>query len=83
MLGASGSATGMRMAEVPGNEQVGRYAASFLITTAGLHLVGAVGGLLLLESRWGNGLECTPVTGPQRTDASPIWCKLFHQQGEV
>jgi hypothetical protein len=40
-------------AEMPVNEQVGRYAAGFLITTAGLHLVGAVGGLLLRESRRG------------------------------
>ena len=40
-------------AEMPVNEQVGSYAAGFLITTAGLHLVGAVGGLLLLESRRG------------------------------
>jgi urease accessory protein len=35
--------------EMPGNEQVGSYAAGFLTTTAGLHLVGAVGGLLLIE----------------------------------
>ena len=40
-------------AEMPGSEQVGSYAAGFLITTAGLHLVGAVGGLLLLESQRG------------------------------
>jgi urease accessory protein len=39
--------------EMPGSEQVGSYAAGFLITTAGLHLVGAVGGLLLLESQQG------------------------------
>jgi urease accessory protein len=39
--------------EMPGSEHVGSYAAGFLITTAGLHLVGAVGALLLLESKWG------------------------------
>ena len=38
-------------AEMPVNEPVGRSAAGFLITTAGLHLVDAVGGLLLRESR--------------------------------
>jgi len=40
-------------AEMPGSEQVGSYAAGFLITTVGLHLVGAIGGLLLLESKRG------------------------------
>jgi urease accessory protein len=39
--------------EMPGSEHIGTYAAGFLITTAGLHLVGAVGGLLLLESQRG------------------------------
>ena len=39
--------------EMPGSEQVGSYAAGFLITTAGLHLVGVVSGLLLLESQQG------------------------------
>ncbi len=39
--------------EMPGSEQIGSYVAGFLITTASLHLVGAVGGLLLLESQRG------------------------------
>jgi urease accessory protein len=39
--------------EMPGSEHRGTYAAGFLITAAGLHLVGAVGGLLLLEHQQG------------------------------
>ncbi|NTU80081.1 MAG: hypothetical protein HGA45_11860 [Chloroflexales bacterium] len=36
-----------------GTEQPRSYAAGFLVTTAGLHLVGAAGGAPLLESRRG------------------------------
>lgn len=35
--------------EMPTQENKFGYAAGFVITTAGLHLVGAIGGLLLLE----------------------------------
>lgn len=40
-------------AEIPAAESPWAYAAGFLLTTAGLHLVGALGGLLLLESQRG------------------------------
>jgi urease accessory protein len=40
-------------AEIPSSEHLTSYAAGFLITTVGLHLVGAIGGLLLLESKRG------------------------------
>jgi urease accessory protein len=42
--------------EIPGLESKWLYASGFLITTASLHLIGAVGGMLILEhargSRW-------------------------------
>ena len=42
--------------EIPGMESTWVYACGFLITTASLHLIGAVGGILILEhtrgSRW-------------------------------
>jgi urease accessory protein len=42
--------------EIPGMESTWAYALGFLITTACLHLIGAVGGILILEhargSRW-------------------------------
>ena len=42
--------------EIPGLENTWVYASGFLITTTSLHLIGAVGGILLLEhgcgSRW-------------------------------
>src|SRR3954447_11209333 len=40
--------------EIPGAESRWVYASGFLITTACLHLVGAVGGLLILEHVHGN-----------------------------
>jgi urease accessory protein len=39
--------------EMPAAENPWGYAAGFLLTTAGLHLIGAIGGQLLLESRRG------------------------------
>lgn len=39
--------------EMPAAERPLVYAAGFLLTTVGLHLVGALGGLLLIESRRG------------------------------
>jgi urease accessory protein len=42
--------------EIPSMESTWMYASGFLITTASLHLIGAVGGILILEhargSRW-------------------------------
>ncbi len=35
--------------EIPGMESTWVYALGFLITTACLHLIGAVGGILILE----------------------------------
>ena len=46
--------------EMPLAQNRWNYAIGFLITTAGLHVAGAVGGLLLLESPQGRGrLRCT------------------------
>ena len=28
-------------------------------------------------------MDCTPFTRPEQMDASPTWCKLFHQEGAV
>src|SRR5262245_21617508 len=35
--------------EIPGMESKWMYASGFMITTASLHLIGAVGGILILE----------------------------------
>src|SRR5918998_194638 len=40
--------------EIPGLESKGVYAAGFLITTASLHVIGAVGGILILDRAHGN-----------------------------
>jgi urease accessory protein len=42
--------------EMPLTQNQWSYAIGFLTTTAGLHVAGAVGGLLLLERPKGNGL---------------------------
>jgi urease accessory protein len=42
--------------EMPATQNKWSYAIGFLITTAGLHVTGAIGGLLLLESPTGSVL---------------------------
>jgi urease accessory protein len=42
--------------EIPASQVRWQYAAGFLATTAALHVIGAVGGLLLLESKNGKVL---------------------------
>ena len=43
-------------AEIPQQQHITAYIIGFLVTTLGLHVAGAVGGLLLLEERNGENI---------------------------